>query len=226
MGWIAGRDELERNLARAISREYARFLRVSVGEITSMEQLSKFDRAVLREHNERMTAAIQPQLHGIYTAQGEALLSEIGVAGVDIGGYNVAAADWARQYSSALVYGMSETTSEILRRAIAAYFQQSMTQAQLRELLAPSFGPVRAEMIAITETTRAAVEGERQMAAALYAESGIKTRPIWKTMNDELVCPICGPRNEQEIRGDNVTMGEYPPAHPRCRCGVGYEIVT
>ena len=39
------------------------------------------------------------------------------------------------------------------------------------------------------------------------------------TANDERVCPICSPRDNQVI-----TDGIYPPAHPRCRCVVGYEL--
>jgi len=33
------------------------------------------------------------------------------------------------------------------------------------------------------------------------------------------VCPICGPKHNREIKD-----GQYPPAHPRCRCWVNHEI--
>ena len=61
-------------------------------------------------------------------------------------------------------------------------------------------------------------EGERAYVAELERETGQRMIPIWMTANDELVCPICAPRNERPI-----TNGEYPPAHPNCRCGVGWE---
>jgi len=83
------------------------------------------------------------------------------------------------------------------------------------------FGAERAEIIAITETTRAAVEGERGVIAELE-QHGIRMYPVWMTRNDELVCPICAPRNGKPIQPGNETNGEYPPAHPRCRCGVGW----
>jgi hypothetical protein len=45
-------------------------------------------------------------------------------------------------------------------------------------------------------------------------EQGIKMVPIWNTREDEIVCPICGPRNGLEITDD-----EYPPIHPNCLPG-------
>jgi len=40
---------------------------------------------------------------------------------------------------------------------------------------------------------------------------------VWQTRNDEIVCPICGPRHGKE-EGDGWTKDDGPPAHPRCRC--------
>ncbi len=80
------------------------------------------------------------------------------------------------------------------------------------------FSPVRAERIAVTETTRAVVEGERAYVAELERETGQRMIPIWMTANDERVCPICAPRNEKPIKD-----GVYPPGHVGCRCGVGWE---
>jgi len=87
--------------------------------------------------------------------------------------------------------------------------------AQILELIG---SPIRAEMIAVTEVTRAASEGEQAVAREL-ARQGIIMTPFWNTNRDELVCPICEPRNNQEI-----TDGMFPPAHPRCRCWVNYEL--
>lgn len=80
------------------------------------------------------------------------------------------------------------------------------------------YSPVRAEMIAVTETTRSVVQGEREAVWQMQKESGLRMIPIWLTAQDDRVCPICGPRHKQVIEGSN-----FPPAHPRCRCGVAYE---
>ena len=78
-------------------------------------------------------------------------------------------------------------------------------------------------MIARTEVTRAAVEGERALVKEtndIVSQHGIDPMvPIWQTRNDEIVCPICGPKHNKEIKD-----GEYPPAHPRCRCWVTHRL--
>lgn len=87
---------------------------------------------------------------------------------------------------------------------------------QLIDALTPAFGAVRAEAIAVTETTRAfsqaLLEAERDN------EFTIAYR--WLSSADELVCPQCGPRagrvySKKEIEGVGV-----PPLHPRCRCQI------
>lgn len=72
----------------------------------------------------------------------------------------------------------------------------------------------RAGVIARTETMRAFNVGN--MAAII--ESGAK-RFTWIAAEDEAVCPICGPRDGQTFRIDEMA----PPAHPRCRCTVAAE---
>ena len=68
------------------------------------------------------------------------------------------------------------------------------------------------------------VEGAEELIAKLTkleqmtAETGIELVPIWLTANDEMVCPVCGPRHKKPIKD-----GIYPPLHPRCRCGTAYE---
>ena len=83
---------------------------------------------------------------------------------------------------------------------------------------------MRAEVIATTEVTRAysAATNETQ---ALLNETGLQMERVWNTQNDELVCPICGPLNQQP---ESVWAGEFPegpPAHPNCRCGESLRVV-
>jgi hypothetical protein len=76
-------------------------------------------------------------------------------------------------------------------------------------------------MIAVTEVTRASVEGERAQVRELAAQ-GVVLVATWQTANDELVCPVCGPRNGRR-EGDG--WDSPPPAHPRCRCWLNHEVV-
>ena len=111
------------------------------------------------------------------------------------------------------------------------FFSQNQTLAQLRDRLEGAFGPIRADMIATTEVTRAATEGERVL-VELLKDQGLGFRDIWETANDERVCPICAPLDGQEREGagyvhpDSGFSYDGPPAHPRCRCRERHESMT
>ena len=145
------------------------------------------------------------------------------ITGIDWTLVNQDAADWARDYAfDDFAEQITTTSREALQRLIPAYFEEGMTQGELSKALAGVFSPDRIEMIARTEVTRAASEGEQEIAAQLAAQ-GVQMQPVWQTRNDELVCEICGPRNGKKIGVD--IMDEYPPAHPRCRCWVTHEFM-
>lgn len=69
----------------------------------------------------------------------------------------------------------------------------------------------RMEVIARTEVLRAHNLGKLKFHQAV----GIQ-RLEWFTMEDERVCPICGP-----LDGKQFPIDQFPaqPAHPQCRCG-------
>lgn len=78
-------------------------------------------------------------------------------------------------------------------------------------------------------------EGTKQAQAAGYMGETIK---FWCTADDERVCSICGGLEGKEIAmdedfdfqtklaGRNSTIRRVPPAHPGCRCGVGYREIS
>lgn len=132
---------------------------------------------------------------------------------------------WAEQHVGQLIRDIDATTLERTRRAVAAWVDNGEPLSRLVEELIPVFGAGRAELIASTEVTRAYAEGNRQA----YHASGVVTRWIWRTSEDERVCPICGPLADATVKidgdfsgflPDNVRRGTItmPPAHPRCRC--------
>jgi hypothetical protein len=143
------------------------------------------------------------------------------VIGVDWALVNTTAANWASVHSETILKKLFNTTYEGLTETIPKFYEQGWNLGDLQDaLIKQLYSPRRAEMIAITETTRAAVEGEKALVELLEKETGVKMIPIWKTSNDEIAmrCPICWPRHNKPI-----TDGQYPPIHPRCRCGVSYE---
>lgn len=125
---------------------------------------------------------------------------------------NDEAINFATQYRFDLIKGITETTRRQVSQAITNWIREGSPLDSLMARLEPVFGAVRAEMIAVTETTRVYSQGN-QMA---WESTGVVGGMVWETVADDLVCEICGPMNDTEIGiGDIDAM---PPAHPRCRC--------
>lgn len=166
--------------------------------------------------------ALQPQLTSIATEQ---VLRNAVLVGIDfdIAAVNEAALAWAQAYAFELVKGITETTRKVVSKAIEAFVATpGMTNADLRAMLAPTFGDVRAAMIGTTEVTRAYAQ-----ATAIYQElakqDGIAMVRVWDTSGDDKVCPICGPLDRQPESEWGAYSGG-PPAHINCRCGDHLEL--
>lgn len=88
--------------------------------------------------------------------------------------------------------------------------------------LEPTFGPTRAERIAVTETTR--IFSLATEAAESRNPDIVGFRLL--TSADDRVCSICGPLHRQVRRRGALfvhpTLGpiQGPPFHPRCRCDI------
>ena len=150
------------------------------------------------------------------------------ITGVDWDLVNEDAANWARDHGGRLVKEISKTTRGRVGKEVANFYEQGQTIGELggsmtdfRDRLGNVFGPQRAEMIAITEVTRAAAEGERAIAREL-AKDGIIMVEIWETRNDGVVCSTCEPRQGKQ-QGDGWTASDGPPGHPNCRCNIRHE---
>jgi hypothetical protein len=91
----------------------------------------------------------------------------------------------------------------------------------VKDRLGRIYGPRRAAMIARTEVTNAAMQGEVGIIDELRKE-GIHMISVWQTSNDDLVCVICEPRNGKK-KGDG--WYEERAAHPNCRCWINHEFV-
>jgi SPP1 gp7 family putative phage head morphogenesis protein len=143
--------------------------------------------------------------------------AEVGV-GVEWGLVAEQAAAWAESYTYELVRGIMDTTRQVLQRKVAEFIRTpGRTIGDLRADLAPHFGEVRAQMIAITETTRAYAQGTAFYQQALV-EAGIRMVRVWHTSRDERVCPLCAPLDG---KAESVWAAQFPagpPAHVLCRC--------
>jgi hypothetical protein len=94
---------------------------------------------------------------------------------------------------------------EIITQGISSKASQSEISNLINGIIND---PVRADMIAITETNRAYNEAVIES----YQQAGVTT---WMWEAYEGACEICLSQEGEHIMGD-----PYPPAHPLCRCTV------
>lgn len=214
---VIDRGELERRLMRVISSSQRAELKKLLDYLGDPPDLNRVPAEFWRNGWRSMRRVVEPILVDIFMDYAEAAMVRVGI-GVEWTIINTRAANWVREFSENVLWKLFERNYEGVSELVPQYFEQGWTSKELARELERYYSTVRAEMIAVTETTRAAVEGERVYVEQLEAETGRKMIPIWLTANDERVCPICGPKHEKPI-----TDNEFPPAHPRCRCGVSYE---
>jgi hypothetical protein len=215
---VKDREEWEKRLARRLGRALSKQLRRLMDALGNPPSVDKVPAEFWRQMTADLSEAIQPEIEKIFLEQAQELMASQPLA-VEWGLVNTRAVEWAGQYTFDLVTGLNETTRTGLRRALTNYYENGLTLGDLREELSGFFGPVRADMIATTEITRASAQGEISFADEIRKEFNVELAPIHQTSQDELVCPICGPRHNQQI-----TDGRFPPLHPRCRCFVSWEL--
>ena len=164
-----------------------------------------------------LAAVLIPFLTRLAVEEAMTVSVEMGIV-FDPAVLNREALRWARDYGYDLIGGLTETTRGVVSEAMQAYVQNpEIGKDALREMLQPAFGEVRANMIATTETTRAYSEATNEY-QRLLRRSGIQTRRIWQTREDERVCEICGPLHNLPESEWAAQFPGGPPAHVNCRC--------
>lgn len=157
----------------------------------------------------KMLSGIRPAIQQI--AQDAATEMMAGGIGVDWTLVAEQAAQWTRTYAYDLIKGITDVTRKGVQQAVEDFIRTpGLTMGDLQASLEHLFSPIRAEMISVTETTRAYAQGEVEAAKEAKA-AGINLVPYWNTNADDLVCPNCGPLNGKPT-------SEIPPKHPNCRC--------
>lgn len=130
-------------------------------------------------------------------------------------------------YTDNLAQQLLQTSERQIKQALADWVRSGEPlPALIRTIESTTLSPDRAEMIAVTEVTRAYAESAR----LTWTRDGVVQTMRWQTANDDDVCPICRPLNGRttavvdgvfqstnEATGDTQTI-PHPPAHARCRC--------
>jgi len=224
---LSNRDGIEGTFADALAKELARFARMLGSAIPGLESaFASIPQEEWNRHTDKLNGIITPTLSSVFRTRAQDIIRDLGFTDIDWGLIDAESAAWARNYAGRLIGGITDTSQARVRQLVSDYFEKQQTQGDLtRALMAENttFSRSRAEMIAVTEVTEAASESTQETLRHLRSQ-GVHMIPRWGTLNDELVCPICGPRHKLIIEPGNATMGRYPPAHPRCRCGVSLEL--
>ncbi len=140
--------------------------------------------------------------------------------GVDFTLLNSAAVDFAATHTADVVAQITETNVRAFVDAFGPWLESGEPLSALTESLLSSYGSVRAEMIAVTETTRAFAQGN----ILAWTQTEVVEGKKWMTAQDGFVDDtICKPLAGTEVPLDSawdtpVGSLESPPAHVRCRC--------
>lgn len=124
----------------------------------------------------------------------------------------------AREQVAGLVTGVTETNRKLIQEAIKQSIARGegakATAERIRRVVS---NPIRAEMIAQTESVNAYQTGLKNFAV----ETGAKTK-TWEALVG--ACAVCSPFDGQTIDIEALFGGKFdrPAAHPRCRCGMIY----
>jgi len=134
--------------------------------------------------------------------------------------------EWAEAHAGELIKGITKTTRERINNAVVEALDGGSIRDAISDIVAQIGDNDRAELIARTETMRAANEGQRQSWQQAVDEDLLppNVRREWIATADTNVCPLC-----EELNGKRTTLdGEYPdpggdgpPLHPNCRCTEG-----
>lgn len=126
--------------------------------------------------------------------------------------------DWiltaAREHTAGLVTQVTDTNrkliQEAIKKGIALGEDRDAMAARIRKVIN---NPVRAEMIAQTESVNAYQSGLLNFAL----ETNAKTK-TWEALAG--ACQICAPLDGETVEIDGVFSNgvDHPPSHPRCRC--------
>lgn len=124
-----------------------------------------------------------------------------------------------------LIKDITETTRDRIRNALAAHVGGGSSDRDFFDAIDAAIGdPVRARVIARTETMRSVNQGQ-QLAWSAAVDAGLldaNAQQVWLITDDEKLCPICADLEDEEtdldgewktLDGDKI---DGPPAHPNC----------
>ncbi len=218
MPTLEERQLIEDLIAERLSAVHTRLRRRVMRELGSDLNINNLSEATWRQLATEYRDVLVQELEGLFNLSGSQFGDQLGV---DFDFINDRAAQWAREWvDGQLIPDITGTARIRIEDAVTRFTEGEFDLGTLERRITSQLGPARAELIASTEATRAAVEGELSVVNELRQE-GIILTPIWRNVQDRRVCPICFP-----LEGMKQGTGWIlpPPAHGRCRCFLVYEV--
>lgn len=134
---------------------------------------------------------------------------------------------WAREHAAELAQGLSDTTEQDIRDAIASNLEGDIDQGDAYDEILDAIGDDdRAEMIARTETMTASNQGtltswDQATEAGLLTGDELKE---WIATSG--CCDECADLDGEQVAldADFSSGDDAPPAHPNCRCTIGMAV--
>lgn len=124
---------------------------------------------------------------------------------------NDAVIRWSAAHTTEVVNQITKTSMAAFIDKFDPWLNSGKHLDSLIEDLTPFYGPVRAEMVAVTEVTRAFALGNM----ATWRASGVVKGFNWMTAEDDRVCVICSGQADGNPYGMDA---DTPPLHVRDRC--------
>lgn len=142
-----------------------------------------------------------------------------------------------RNRAEQLAKGFSDHTQYVVEETLAG--SESLTANEIKRKLQEVMPKTRAELIARNETLYAIRSGRLEQDESLAEKYGLNIELIWRTSQDNKVCPICAAMAGSTVKlgkafDDTVTTddgeviswehtswndnGRIPDAHVNCRC--------
>ena len=179
--------------------------------------------------------------------------SGVGIAAETLGAYPIDfttarlhASEWAQKFAGEMITRINDTTLKAVRDAVSQFHaNEAMTLGDLEKLLPlPGLSKdegagvnmsaaARAQLVAVTETTRAYGQGVNLFGAELQDEYGdsLEITRVWRANEDTWfenntrrgVCEYCEALDGQEVGLDEPFKGidgdtDDVPEHVGCRC--------
>lgn len=100
-----------------------------------------------------------------------------------------------------LANGYTDYTKQLIEETLAG--TESLTANEIQERLEEVMPRARAELIARNETLYAIRSGRLEEDEALAEKYGLQVELVWRTSNDDKVCPVC-----KAMAGQTVKLGD------------------